>query len=561
MSLRTDRSYSLTSYLTALTVICFTGCKNGIEVKLKESDSRFAAVSSNATRVARPGEQVKISGSGFDAKRSYVARFTKDDGSAIDAELTVESSSEAYFVMPDGLNLGEKSYEIMQGSKRLRIMTVFADQASNTLPFITADPSEICSTVAFIDRLGARVEGTKNCTGLSTTDNEKLLPGNIKSGITIAGVAGLYPSSTYPLTGATVTADLDTPTFNAKIKSGPAFEYWDSNGVKHTGAGDSDIVDSNIANTIDIFGTTGNLVGGAAPDPWDLRAGVTVGAVTGRLKVNCRNRSRAAVYNYDEVIFPGTPRSISNNAETAGTAIDYWDTIDDYNNNASGLPTSIVGNLTNNDCSGVETVAGDNNVWKDITTAGSGAASCSGSPENCTMQDKITGLGWSRMANFSFINSTTTSGSPLVTLSSTAGLVPNMRLTGTGIPASANILSVDSSTQITMSANATASASNVTVTINSALWNGAVNYCDALTHNGFSDWRLPTQKELIDSYNHGIRSAASSQWISESNMATNNFWSASSVSDTTVNAWYVFLAYGYTDTSVKTGYYFVACVR
>ena len=34
-------------------------------------------------------------------------------------------------------------------------------------------------------------------------------------------------------------------------------------------------------------------------DPWDLRAGVNIGGVTGKLKVNCRNRANAALFNID----------------------------------------------------------------------------------------------------------------------------------------------------------------------------------------------------------------------------------------------------------------------
>lgn len=50
----------------------------------------------------------------------------------------------------------------------------------------------------------------------------------------------------------------------------------------------------------------------------------------------------------------------------------------------------------------------------------------------------------------------TTSGSAVVTLSSTSGLITGMPISGTGVPVSTTILTVNSATQITMSANATA---------------------------------------------------------------------------------------------------------
>jgi flagellin len=59
---------------------------------------------------------------------------------------------------------------------------------------------------------------------------------------------------------------------------------------------------------------------------------------------------------------------------------------------------------------------------------------------------------------------TTTNASALLTLTSTAGLAVGMSVTGAGIPANTKILSIDSATGITLSANASAGAS-VVVTI------------------------------------------------------------------------------------------------
>lgn len=57
-----------------------------------------------------------------------------------------------------------------------------------------------------------------------------------------------------------------------------------------------------------------------------------------------------------------------------------------------------------------------------------------------------------------FAGGSTTTGSPVVTMTSTAGLAPGMTLTGTGVPAGSTILSVDSSTQVTLTQNSTATA-------------------------------------------------------------------------------------------------------
>lgn len=61
---------------------------------------------------------------------------------------------------------------------------------------------------------------------------------------------------------------------------------------------------------------------------------------------------------------------------------------------------------------------------------------------------------------------TPTSASPIVTgVSSTQGVLPGMAITGTGVPASTSILTVDSPSQLTMTANATSSPGSETLTI------------------------------------------------------------------------------------------------
>jgi hypothetical protein len=79
-----------------------------------------------------------------------------------------------------------------------------------------------------------------------------------------------------------------------------------------------------------------------------------------------------------------------------------------------------------------------------------------------------------------FASCTTTSGSPTVTLADTRGMSANMPITGTGIPGSTTIASVDSRTQITLSANATASGT-VTLTVTGSV-NGAFSNA---TFSGF----------------------------------------------------------------------------
>lgn len=537
---------------------------------------------SSTPLVAQAEETVTLSGENLIAGRGYTAIFKLSNGNRRVVAVTALNEGTAILKVPADIGLGQRDFDVTIGERTINSFKLVVDDESDNLSVYTGEASDICSTKTFISKSGEKTTGTKDCSLLSLPDCKadgelgcKAIPmfpaaslsnavvSNIRSGVTIAGVTGSYPSSVYPLAGADVTADLsdNQETRDAQLRSATNFEFFKSDGTRVVAAGDADVDDAtNIKDQVVLFGRSGSYTGAAAPNPWDLRRGVTVGGVTGKLYVNCRNRARTAVYNYD-----GAVTAITNSGVSTGTTLDYWDTIDDNNNNVSGMPTDVITGWSNNDCQGVESSPGDDMVWKDVTTIGDGttASNCATTGAHCTMKDKITGLEWSKQANYSFANSSTTNASPTLLVSSTANLVPDMVVAGTGIPASTRILSINSATQITMTANATATASNVTVTVTTARWSGAVNYCDALNHNGANNWRLPTQKELLDAYNHGIRSAASVNWISEANMALlKQFWSASSLSTNTDFALGVGLGDGRSvGLTFKISQYQVVCVR
>jgi hypothetical protein len=411
-------------------------------------------------------------------------------------------------------------------------------------------------------------DGASNCLVNGSTYKaaavSNLTAGNIKNGVTIGGVAGLYPSATYPLAGATATADLTATDFTTQVKSATAFEYWDSAGVRQTGNGDANIVASNIASGVTIFGTAGTLT---SPDPWDLRIGKTVvtptGTVTGKLPVNCRNTANLTVYdaqmpavgvsgpaastatwnitdgtsfvsigNKLQLIASTAPGGFTNgsyyyvvavsfptfalSATAGGPAITatsagaasmqlikvgdgtahLWDTIDDYNNNNTGLPSQLVsGWSAATQCGGIEITAGDANVWRDVTTTGNGVTS-----SNCSIS----------VTHCSYLDK--------------------------------------------ISGLEWSKASGTTLT-----WPAAVAYCDGLTHNGKSDWRIPTQKELMNAYQHGIRSTQSTNFVSD---FYNPFWSGSSVASFTAFASFVDLSNGSTNGgNGKDSTFSVICVR
>lgn len=365
--------------------------------------------------------------------------------------------------------------------------------------------------------------------------------------MTIAGVSGAYPSAGNPLSGADSTADLTAATLNTQIKSATSFEWFDAAGTRYTGSGDADISAGNIVSGVSVFGTEGTATVAGGIDPWDLRAGASVNGVTGKLKVSCRNGAKTS-WDLSQPIAPtadvdidrltynshgysdghkiwiegGTaPTGLAGyavyyvvNSDTntfqlssslGGAAIDitaaganftlsrkdeglvdFWDTIDDASRSTSPW-------ATDNQCGGVETTAGDGNVWKDVTST-----TCDSAGDQCRFRDKITKLEWSEAQNGG-------------------------------------------------------SATD---------WGRGRIICDGLTFDGQSDWRSPTQKELMEAYNHGIYSAVSSNWLTSAQLSGNSVWSGTHSGATNTHAWNVNLSTGYQNSTWWTYVSaLIVCVR
>jgi len=96
----------------------------------------------------------------------------------------------------------------------------------------------------------------------------------------------------------------------------------------------------------------------------------------------------------------------------------------------------------------------------------------------------------------------------------------------------------------------------------SSTWSAAVNACASSTYGGYAagTWRLPTQKELLSMYEHGVVSLVSANFMTLANMRS-DFWSSSSLSYNAANAWFVDLADGFTNVNAKTLAFYAVCVR
>ena len=192
---------------------------------------------------AKPSDLLTIEGSNFSASKDLRARVSLEDGSTKDVPLKVIDRTKGTFVMPEGAGLGLKSVSIFQGgSKQVASLGIVANTEENKLPILIDEPSEICSTKQYIDRNGDTQTGTKDCSAQSVkscaVDGDSnclvdgntykaaaitnLSTGNIKSGVTIAGVAGTATLTPANCASDGATGCVAVATYPAALATGAA---------------------------------------------------------------------------------------------------------------------------------------------------------------------------------------------------------------------------------------------------------------------------------------------------------------------------------------------------
>jgi hypothetical protein len=385
-------------------------------------------------------------------------------------------------------------------------------------------------------------------------DISKMISSNIKSGVSIAGVLGAYPSAANPLANSTATADLTS--FGSSTAPG-AYEFFDSAGTKYsatvtdiaatptastrtltspsalyrqvTVSGDSNLTPANIKAGVSVFSVSGTL----QPRPNDcasdgatgcvavttfkavqmskltsgmIRSGQTIGGVLGTFGPSCTADgaqnclvASGSMFKAANVsgLSPWDIRTGKTLAGIGGSLAFYRNMV----NNAVFNRTSDTGALSGIDI--YDTIDDFNdgasdlpvgNPWGGLFTQPSAnwevISGACDGPSGCVLKEKNSGMMWARSDGYT------------------------------------------------------------------KKWETAISYCEGLD-NGFADWRLPTHKELLQEYVNGLWSKKVALNLTKSDQ----YWSSTTVSWGSLNAWVVDLEGGGGKDQWKSNSEYVLCTR
>jgi hypothetical protein len=421
--------------------------------------------------------------------------------------------------------------------------------------------------------------------------------------VVIAGVTGDYPSATYPLPNADGgVADLENTTYEAKIKSATQFEFFDSAGTRYLNSGDADIAEANIKDGEVIFDVTGTAVIESHSD-CDADAEVGCVAVAAFMAADMSDVTEGTIKDgvviggvtgdYPSATYPlagadGTDDLTSaafDNQVKSATAFEYFDSTGARQTGA-GDADIAAGNLKLNvDVFGViGTYNGEAPDAMDIRVGatingvvGEMKVNCRNAIVNARFNyDGLT----SAIPNTHIATGTTADWWDTITDYNDEGAFPVTTLPNGATPenqwSADTICDEDNFIVDAVDGSCDTVGDDCTITdrIQGLMfseeddmqedWPTAVTFCDNLVTNGYDDWRLPTQKELMAAQMHGIR-ALNWQGLGLTPWALDRaYWSATTAEWSTNGgdrAYLVDLSDGGGGARPKTEEWYMICVR
>lgn len=535
-----------------------------IQAKREVANLPPLSINGRSSFVVRTGDTVQLTGQNFRPTMTLAL------GTSAVKDAKVQSDTSASFVVPETSSSGLLPLTVDQDGTT-QAVALFYSAAPLPYPVSTLSPSDVCQGTIYYDEGGKQVSGTKPCIveacsatkavacvandNFPAIDKANLPVDKIRVGTTIAARAGTLGNCSEAGDGCVVVAPFkaaDTTSLAPKVVAGYSVAGVTGNVALPVEA------DVKLGVTYGVGGTglTGSYSGGGGGaatncdsathisclatasfpsidptqiQPNSIRFGTTIAGVAGSI-ANCSADGSSSCYvegTFKAVDYvaltdsawniragtniAGVPGQLKTNCRNTVNSAFY-----NYDGTVASLPSSsdITGTQfdfwdTLDDYHGwsnfsvigwsPDTIC-DSSVWDDRTTTDGGSTftTCSSAPTSCIYKDKISNL------------------------------------------------------------EVTAIVSNTNLG-----WPAAVQECYTSSYGGYSAgaWRLPTQKELMALYEHGIVSKASGDFISASDMQLENFWSATSDAVAPENAWSAVIGTGATSKTDKVTTLKVICVK
>ncbi|MEY4631209.1 MAG: hypothetical protein RIQ81_1329 [Pseudomonadota bacterium] len=425
------------------------------------------------------------------------------------ANVEVSDSTRGKFSMPDGLGMGLKVASVVGSAGEVGTLRLIADSAGNSLPIIVADASQVCSDIIYINAAGEQATGTRDCSGSAegTVD-----PFDIRKGKTVSGVAGKLNArcqntsnlTTFNMAAVAVTASVST------VRAARVRKITDS-GILTLGA-ISGVPLPPLNNTVYVrpLGNTHPIKNGDGSRH------------TGRLR-----------FSTQIAAIDGSGNPVYTDVNVAGNEIALYregtSTTETFTSVACDetLTTPV-----STDCFDLVVVDDSANVWDTIDDDNFGTGASPRVPSDLGAQEAFnTGV-------CGYLEA------PDITVPAHANATwRDVTRTNGGAPSSCAVTPANCSIMDLHSGLTWFKGPGVPQT-----WFGAVLYCSQLTKGGLGGWRLPTQKELMSAYINSISRINSTGTVADYNM---QWWSATTQSQDTNQAWWVNLSTGQSGVQVK----------